>query len=334
MHQGELIFYYGDGFADVERQIEPNEDTIYPIASCTKAFTTASCGILVGDGKLSWSEPVKTYIPEFETIHDPEVGRRATLLDLCSHGTGLAPVDHSVAGFYDEFYNPISDEIHIASNLPKAYDFRYQILYNNTMLGVVGDIITKVSGQSSGTFLRDRIFKPLGMTRSCTQNRELPQNGNVAIGYSVLDDGSLFKWEMPALEDGNLQGGAGYVRSTAREMMVWAKAVMSAEAPGNHERDKHDAGTNLLPEMPFIRTAHRPITDEKSPLENSCGLGWFRHMLPSSWLGSTGPNFGLFAEPPVINVRGRPRLAIAHWGEFNGSSRHSTPFPRRTVPLL
>lgn len=333
MHHGEVVFYCGDGLADVEKQLQPDEDTVYPIASCSKAFTTASCGLLVEDGKLSWTEPVQTYIPEFETKHDPEVGKRATLVDLCSHGTGLAPVDHSVCGFHDEFFNDIQHEIHIASSLPKAYDFRSRFLYNNTMLGVVGDIITKVSGQTSGSFLRERIFEPLGMTRSCTKNVDLPHDDNVAIGYSVLDDGSLSKWELPVLEDGSLQGGAGYVRSTARDMMVWAKAVMEAEKPLNFDTGhtrllrETDSENPPLRQMPFIRTAHRPMIEEKSPFENSYALGWFRHMLPSSWLGSIGPNFGLFSDPPIINASGPPRLAVAHWGEFNGFLTSFYTFP-------
>ncbi len=340
MHHGEIVFYYGDGLADVKKQSKPNEDTVYPIASCSKAFTTASCGLLVEEGKLSWNEPIRTYVPHFETKYDPEVGRRATLVDLCSHGTGLAPVDHSVCGFYDEFYNNVQDEVYIASKLPKAYDFRSRFLYNNTMLGVVGDIVAKVSGKTPGTFLRERIFEPLGMTRSCTTNAGLPSDDNIAMGYSVLDDGTLSEWDLPVLEDGRLQGGAGYVRSTAHDMMVWAKAVMEAESLQNSGMDHAGAlrrappEKNPLRQMQFIRTAHRPMIEERSPIENSYGLGWFRHMLPSSWLGSIGPNFGLFEDPPVINASGPPRLAIAHWGEFNGFLTSFYTFPETQSAII
>ncbi|KAL9629692.1 MAG: hypothetical protein Q9164_006765, partial [Protoblastenia rupestris] len=118
MHYGKLMFHNGEGFANVEKGLKPDLDTVYPIASCTKAFTTAACGILVNEGKLSWTEPVHTYIPAFKTKHDPEVGKRATLVDLCSHGSGLAPVDHLVCGFFDEFFCDDSHEVSIAGNLP------------------------------------------------------------------------------------------------------------------------------------------------------------------------------------------------------------------------
>lgn len=63
----------------------------------------------------------------------------------------------------------------------------------------------------------------------------------------------------------------------------------------------------ILRQIAYIGTTKRPMVDEKShlenaALENSYALGWFCHMLPSSRLGSIGPNFGLFAEPSLIDV--------------------------------
>lgn len=99
-----MLFTHAEGLANIEKNITSNEETIYPIASNTKAFIAALCGILVDKGVLSWTEPVSKYLPEFETVHDPEVGKRATLLDLCSHGTGLAPLDNVGTGFFDDFW--------------------------------------------------------------------------------------------------------------------------------------------------------------------------------------------------------------------------------------
>lgn len=117
-------------------------------------------------------------------------------------------------------------------------------------------------------------------------------------------------------------------------MLTWAKALMEAESddqPSSFNREVHSNGPGaseqVLRQMAYIRTTQRPMIDEKSPLEISYALGWFRHMLPSSWLGSIGPNFGLFAEPPLINASGCPRLTIAHWGGFNGFLTAFYTFP-------
>ena len=262
-------------------------------------------------------------------------------MDLCSHGSSLAPVDHLVCGFFDEFFCDDRHEVSIAGNLHVAYDFRSRFLYNNSILGVVSHVITKVSGESSGIFLRDRIFKPLGLSRTSSSKKEMLIDGNVATGYSVLNDGSLCAWNKSALEDGNPQGGAGYVRSTVRDMLTWAKAIMEAESDHrlsiNREVDGNDLGSSneILQQIPYIRTMVRPMIDEMSPLENSYALGWFRHMLPSSWLGFIGLNFGLFADPPLINASGCPRLTIAHWGEFKRvlTAFYTFPSTKSTVLL-
>ena len=335
------MYTHGTGLADIEKNIAANEDTVYPIASCTKSFTTAACGILVDKGILSWTEPVQKYIPEFQTVHDPEISKRATLLDLCSHGTGLAPIDHLVCGFHDEFWISGQQQIQTASNFPVCYDFRSCWLYNNTILGVVGDLVTRVSGQSSGSIIQEQIFGPLGMTRRYTKAADHPLDGNVARGYSVLDDGSLLPLGPSALEDGNLQGGAGYVRSTVRDMLIRACAVMEAEDDDfdphclNHSRQTPER-KNPLRQMQLLRCGHRPINYQSMGYENSYGLGWFRHMLPSSWLGSIGPNFTLLPDPPVINRDGPPRLAVAHWGEFNGflTALYTFPATKSAVVLM
>jgi len=331
-----VIFRHGEGFANVESRLSPNGDTLYCVASCTKAFTTATCIALEREEKLSWKEPISRYVPDFNPVNDPEIGRRATLLDLSSHTTGLAPVDHSVMGFHDEYYNKGSDQVRIASHLPVCYDFRSHWLYNNCMLGVVGEVISAVCKQSTGTVLKERIFEPLGMTRTCTSNAEYPDQ-NVAKGYSVLDDGSLLSLGDPLLEDGDIQGAAGFVRSSVNDMLTWAKAIMVTE---NQERGMRsleigsELGDHPLRGISLARCAHRPITLENGPGENAYGLGWFRHTLPSSWLGSIGPNFALLKDPPIIGRKSKPRLAVSHYGEFQGFLAAFYTFPETCSAVI
>ena len=61
LHEGVIVYTHGTGLADVEKNIAANEDTVYPIASCTKNFTTAAIGVLVDEGILSWMEPAEVY---------------------------------------------------------------------------------------------------------------------------------------------------------------------------------------------------------------------------------------------------------------------------------
>jgi CubicO group peptidase (beta-lactamase class C family) len=63
--ENETIFERGFGYADINKKIQADEFTIYPIASISKGFAAAACGILVAEGKLSWSEFIH---PELYTI--------------------------------------------------------------------------------------------------------------------------------------------------------------------------------------------------------------------------------------------------------------------------
>ncbi|KAH6615500.1 beta-lactamase/transpeptidase-like protein [Chaetomium sp. MPI-SDFR-AT-0129] len=319
LHQGQVIFRHSEGYADVETKKEANSDTLYLIASCSKAFVSATCARLVQEGALSWDTPVSHYLPDFVTPGDAAVGERATLADLCSHGTGLAPIDHAVMGFWDEFYGEGPDQVAVSARLPAVYDFRSRFLYNNCMMGVVGEVIRKVCDKSTGTVLKEKVFGPLGLTRTCTSEAEYPGDGNVATGYSVLDGGSVLPLRDPQCFDGSVQAGAGFVRSTVNDMLRWAKRGQSPV---------------LLPGISFTRCAHRPLILENGLGENSYGMGWFRHTIPSRWLGSIGPNSGLLDDPPVIGKDSTPRLALAHYGEFGGFLAAFYTFPATTSAIV
>ncbi|KAJ5093523.1 hypothetical protein N7456_009384 [Penicillium angulare] len=342
LHHGKVFFTHAEGLANIEKGIVPNDETIYPIASNTKAFTAALCGILVDEGTLSWTDPISKYLPEFQTVHDPEVGKRATLLDLCSHGTGLAPLDNTATGFFDEFLSPGWTGVKKASNLPCVYDFRSQWLYNSFLLDVVGSVISSKCRKRSGLMMHERIFGPLCMTRTFTRSDEYKDDLNSARGYCILDKEPPLLVESLGLQDGELQGASGYIRSTVRDMLTWANAVMEAEEKEAGEGFSSTSTLGLetlstpLRQMRMIRCAHRPIAIGKDVRENSYGLGWFRHTLPSKYLSSIGPNFSLLPDPPVMNQSGPEKLTIAHWGNFGGclSAFYTFPATRSAIIVM
>ncbi|KAK4504220.1 hypothetical protein PRZ48_005136 [Zasmidium cellare] len=325
LHQGEIIFASGDGFANVEKQLKADADTVYCIASCSKAFVTATLADLAVEGKVSWDSPVSEYLPDFNIRHDPEVTKRATLTDICSHGTGLAPFDHVALGFHDKVLNDAKDQVHIASHLPMAYDFRSKFLYNNFMIGVAGDVIHVVTGKLAAQAIKERILEPLDLQRTCTDPSEYP-DGNVAQGYAVLDSGELLALPEPDLGNNTLTGPAGFVRSCVNDMLAWAKAIMIAEAYQASPVNESDT-SGPLSGVAYTRCAQRPIALYVGSNENSYGLGWFRHMLPSRLLSSIGPNFALLSNPPIMARDQGQRLAIAHWGEFGGYLTAFYTFP-------
>ncbi|PGH16488.1 hypothetical protein AJ80_05173 [Polytolypa hystricis UAMH7299] len=121
-------------------------------------------------------------------------------------------------------------------------------------------------------------------------------------------------------------------------MLTWANAVMEAEEKEVSDPQSSTVNSleNPLQQIRLARCAHRPIVLGKTGYENSYGLGWFRHMLPSRYISSIGPNISLLLDPPVINQRGPPRLAIARWGSFGGflSTFYTFPDTRSAIIVM
>ncbi|KAK4244755.1 beta-lactamase/transpeptidase-like protein [Corynascus novoguineensis] len=338
LHQGQVIFRHAEGYADVEARRQADADTVYPVSSCTKAFVSATCAILADQGLLSWDTPISLYLPEFQTVHNEEVGRQATLVDLCSHATGLAPMDHAAVGFHGKLHNEGSNQVRISAHLPMVCGFRSGFVYNNYMYGVVGELIRKVCDKSVGAVMKERIFEPLGLGRTGTSLAEYPLDGNVAKGYSVLDDGSPLPLDESEVQDGSVHAGAGCVRSTVNDMLEWARAVMEAESRQSRTGAGIPNQEEHLPGLAFTRRAQRPITPgaRTTQGEDQYGLGWFRHTMPSRLLGFTSPNFSLLPEPPVIGKESPPRLTICHHGAQDGflTAFYTFPETRSAIVVL
>ena len=79
-----IVLSKGFGYRNLARQIPVTQNTLFPIASSTKAFTAFILGQLVDEGKLSWDDPVSHYIPEF-LLANQELTHRVTIRDLLAH---------------------------------------------------------------------------------------------------------------------------------------------------------------------------------------------------------------------------------------------------------
>src|SRR5690606_13478511 len=128
-----------------------------------KAMTTAALGMLVDEQKLAWDDPVTKHLPWF-TLADPYVTRELTVRDLVTHRSGLQRSDNLwIAGPYSR-----EEVLRRARRLPAASPFRTAYGYNNIMFIAAGEVAGAAAGMSWDDLVEQRIFRPLGMTRSTT----------------------------------------------------------------------------------------------------------------------------------------------------------------------
>lgn len=261
-----VVFAKGYGVRELGKPEKVDENTLFAIASNSKAFTTASLAILIDEKKLSWDDKVVKYLPEFQ-MYNPYVTSELTIRDLVSHRSGLDTFSGDLL-WYETNYN--ADEIlrRVRFLKPKS-SFRSQFGYQNLMFITAGKVIERVSGKTWSQFVSERILTPLGMSRTTTSVKNLKDN------YSMPHNESGGK--LRVLHSGNVDGAdaAAGLNSSVADVAKWLRLQLGR---GNFE-GKQIFSQQQLGEMWSPQTILRinpfPAKDAPTRLFSAYGLGWF-----------------------------------------------------------
>ena len=215
---GKVIHQKGYGLASKNSGKKVNEQTLFSIASNSKAFTTTALGMLVDQGKLSWNDKVVQYIPEF-TMYDPYVTAHFTILDLVTHRSGLGLGAGDLMFIPDGSDFTVNDVIRSFQYQDQVSEFRTQYDYDNLLYIVAGEVIHRVSGLSWDSFVEQKIFSPLGMNASKGYYENINDHSNVAMPHS--NEGGILK-ELNVYSDPNkLFGAAGGIYANVEDLTKW-----------------------------------------------------------------------------------------------------------------
>ena len=246
-----------------------DEKTLFAIGSSSKAFTAASIAMLVDEGKLKWDDPATKYLPGFQ-LFDPYATRELSVRDLLSHRSGLERGDLL---WYGTSYS--RDEIvQRVRYLKPSWSFRSKFGYQNIMYLAAGQIVAGLSGKPWDDFIRDRIFKPLGMTSSSTSIKNLKAASDVATPHAKLDG----KVESISWRNIDNIAPAGSINSNVIDMAQWvrlqlgegsykgqrlissggAKALHTAQAGNPYKYERHSASGRHS--QPSLRSVSRGPT--------------------------------------------------------------------------
>ena len=178
IQDGRPVLLKGYGFRDMEHQLPVTPRTLMAIGSNSKSFTVVLMGMLVDSGKLDWDKPVRDYLPDFQ-LHDELASQEMTPRDLVTHRSGLPRHDLFWYGGSlgrEEMYRRLR-------YLEPNVSFRSRWQYQNLMFMTAGYLVEKRTGRSWDDLIRERLFAPLGMTRSNTSVRDLPSSDDAALAY-------------------------------------------------------------------------------------------------------------------------------------------------------
>lgn len=235
-----IIYEHGFGHIDMNKTRKINKDTIMGIASMSKSMTSLACAILQTEGKLNFSDPVTKYFPEFRVPGTPK--ESITLRHLAMHTAGIPPIaplewsivmntpgrdtkyERELKASAPNKMDKIEDIIDFISNSgayePIGAPGEY-MSYSNDAYAILSYVVDKASGQSLESFLEERIFHPLGMTRTVldvdgSEADKLGSDGNITELFEKDEDGKLYSdriWSvLPPFR------GCACVKSTADDM--------------------------------------------------------------------------------------------------------------------
>ena len=152
---GEIVFAKGYGYKNYESKDTVTTNTLFGIASCSKAFTAASIGMLVQEGKLDWNDRVINCLPGLK-LSDSYATRDLRILDLLSHRSIFNTFDGDLLWYGTDY---TTDEILKRFELmPAKKSLRLEYGYSNIMFMVAGEVIKSITGKSWSDFIKERIF--------------------------------------------------------------------------------------------------------------------------------------------------------------------------------
>jgi CubicO group peptidase (beta-lactamase class C family) len=204
------------GRADVENDAPLSVDHVFQLASITKQFTAAAVLTLVDAGRVALDTPITRYLPDA-----PVRGRPITVRQLLAHTSGLPDYAESPDAESLRPLDPPPDSLlALVRTTPFYFASGDQMRYSNTGFVLLGQLITKVSGQPYATYVEERVLRPAGVARAhfCDLRRLVPR---LARGYSATARGIV----PAAFISPHVPYAAGGFCGTAADLTAWNAAL-------------------------------------------------------------------------------------------------------------
>jgi CubicO group peptidase (beta-lactamase class C family) len=257
VERGHIVFARGFGYRDVDNHLPVTPDTLFPLGSCSKAFTATAIALLADEGAISLDSPVRSYLPDF-SLEDPVASATLTTRDILTHQSGLPRHDlfwYQAPFSRDELYGRLR---FLEPSGPPRTRWRY----NSVMFVVAGRVVEKVSGEDWETFVQDRILLPLNMHRTLLSAEAMENDFDHASPYAMRA-GRLRK--IPMLKRLSPIAPAAAVQTSVRDLARWL-TFHATRSPG------------LLGEGMW-RELHRPQAEMPTPDQPEVqhpyyALGW------------------------------------------------------------
>ncbi len=291
----EPVYSGAYGYSDVERKIPVTVSSVYRIASMTKSFTGMAILKLRDEGKLNLDDPVYKYIPEARQIQPlTDDSPPITIRNLMTHSAGFPEDnpwgDRQLQRTDEQLIQFIEKGVSLSNTPGLAYE------YSNLGFAMLGNIITKASGQHYEKYITENILRPLGMNNTYWEYSDVPTD-LLVNGYRLIGS----KWMKEKMLHSGAYGAMGGLLTSIEDFSKYMSLHISAWPP-------RTGADNGIIKRSSVREMHLPeklsgynpnaknIFGEVCPTIQSynSGLGWVKNCSGKEYIGHSGglPGFG------------------------------------------
>lgn len=285
------LFCDGVGDRKLGKPEPVTSDTVFPLASCTKAVTATLIAKLAEEKLLSWDDPIRKHFPAFH-LSDPAADAAVTLRDAMCHRSGVAGNDllwYRAPWDLDETFRR-------AAKLPAAGSFRTAYHYSSILPAAAGRAAAMRAGKTWDELVREKITGPLGMKGVVFTTKAIPATAARAGGHTTGQGGRVEPCEWYETVEAN---PAGSICLTAKDLEKWLLFQLAGGKPllSTAALDETHTPHTVIPFTGAV-TKLNPDTNLMT-----YALGWV-----------------------VFDYRGR--LAVGHGGQIDGFKSLVTLFPK------
>ncbi|HTQ27754.1 MAG TPA: serine hydrolase [Puia sp.] len=232
VHDQDIIWSKGFGFANVEKKIPMEPSTICSICSISKLFTSISVMQLVEQGKIRLDDSIQADLPSFDLKQQYSGSGPITIRSLLTHSSGLPRESEYPYWSAPDFAFPSEKQVkEKLGSQQTLYPASTYFQYSNLGMTLLGEMVEKVSGMPYNQYVEENILKPLKLKNTHPYLPEKLWGDKMAIGYGGIHrDGHRDK--MPFFQANGITPAAGF-SSSAEDLAhfaSWQFRLLSANS--------------------------------------------------------------------------------------------------------
>ena len=277
-------------------------DTLFKVASNTKAMTAALLARQVDAGLLAWDDPVISHLPDFRMYED-WVTREIQVRDLLIHNSGMGPGAGDLMLWPEPNHFTREDVIAGLAHLKPLWSFRSRYAYDNTLYIVAGEVAAAAGGAPFDALLRREVFQPLGMQGCRVGEWRVDQAGSVAEPHAHRDGAWVARPDGEVVTDMPM-AAAGGVRCGLDDMLRWVEVWLD---PDTASEAKGSSPWLSAEQREAVWTAHMPMPmsqrmrDWNDSHFSAYGYGWrLTDVDGTSKVSHTGTLSGMYSAVTLL----------------------------------